>query len=104
MKSLTLLIFAVGCTMAFGQAMSTSMNTNQNRDYASNAVPVAYMVSPEALNVNAPAVAQDFEGLLGKSNNPGSKDQSIESIKAMLENRLALLDNATDPTTEITLN
>lgn len=97
MKSLTLLIFAVGCTTAFGQAMSTASNTNGLRDYAANAVPIGYMADSKA-----PAVAQDFERFSKQSDNPNSKDLSMADIQAVLENRLAMADRASSQTTEVT--
>jgi hypothetical protein len=101
MKSLTLLIFAVGCTTAFGQAMSTASNTNGLRDYAANAIPIGYMSSSSAENPNAPAVAQDFERFSKQSDNPDSRDLSMADIQAILENRLAVTDRASSETIEV---
>jgi hypothetical protein len=102
MKSLTLLIFAVGCTTAFGQAMSTASNTNGLRDYAANAVPIGYMADSKSGGLNAQSVAQDFERFSKQSNNPDSKDLSMGDIQAILENRLAMANKSASETTEIT--
>ncbi len=101
MKSLTLLIFAVGCTSAFGQAMSTASNSNGFREYASNAVAVAYMSPVETGDSKAPAVAQDFESISTQPNNQDSEDLSVASIQAILEKRLAMANAASSETVEV---
>lgn len=104
MKSLTLLIFAVGCTTAFGQAMSTASNSNQYREYSANAVPIAYMNSSETSNSNASAVEQDFESISKQSDNPQSGNLSMTDIEAILQERIAMsggrLDEVIDAKTE----
>ncbi|MFT6981441.1 MAG: hypothetical protein ACJAUD_000204 [Crocinitomicaceae bacterium] len=102
MKSLTLLIFAVGCTTAFGQAMSTASNTNGLRDYATNAVPIGYMADSKTGGLNAQSVAQDFERFSKQSDNPDTRDLSMADIQAILENRLAVTDRASSETIEVT--
>ncbi len=102
MKSLTLLIFAVGYTTAFGQAMSTASNTNGLRDYAANAAPIGYMADSKTGGLNSQSVAQDSERFSKQSDNPDTRDLSMADIQAILENRLAVTDRASSETIEVT--
>mgnify|MGYP001100373609 CR=1 FL=1 len=92
MKSLTILIFAFGCSSAFGQAMSMPANSNEFREFSSNAEPI-HVSSSERLNSNAPAVEQDFERILTQPNNQNSGDLSIVDIVAILDDRIAMSED-----------
>ena len=90
MKSTTLLIFALGCSSAFGQALSHHQNSNEFREYAVNAVPIQYDDSSETGGSDAPAVTQDFESIWKQPENPSSTVLSIPAIEAILKERIAM--------------
>lgn len=90
MKSTPLLILVLGCSSAFGQAISHYQNSNEFREYAVNAVPVQLEKLSDTVSSEAPAVTQDFESIWKQPENPNSAVLSVPAIEAILKERIAM--------------
>lgn len=91
MKNLTIALFTLGCTTAFGQAMSSPSNSIQFREFAVNAEPLGHKITDIETNTQLQNVA-----VIVEPNNEYTA-LTIGDVRLRLEMRISYLQNEPRP-------